>query len=241
MLVALLITIAISISITRPLNSSASRMRRLADGHLDEEIKEMARTDEIGRMAATVHVFKRNTLEMRRLEQEEAKARAEAERSQTLLALASSLESKVKHVADELNGAPQVMEARARAMTDKSAKAGERVAHAAEAEKSSTTSVQTVASAAEELVSSINEIGQQASHSAGLTERAVGEANEAFSSRPTEVGLVGDRHTEVGPLARRKPGRAGARRVGLGEAKGQREPRSALVRTPSDTCVSYCA
>jgi methyl-accepting chemotaxis protein len=54
------------------------------------------------------------------------------------------------------------------------------VADASEAAKESTMSVQTVASAAEELSASINEIGQQAGHSAALTERAVSEAGSAF-------------------------------------------------------------
>src|SRR5271156_5390259 len=119
---------------------------------------------------------------MRRLEsaQQQAKAQAEDERRSGLLAMAGTLESKVKRAADELDSAAQAMEESARAMTDKSAKAGERVADASDAARDSTMSVQTVASAAEELSASINEIGQQAGQSATLTERAVTEAGEAY-------------------------------------------------------------
>jgi methyl-accepting chemotaxis protein len=176
------LSFAVGLSITRPLDRLAARMGRLADGQLDEEITELSRQDEIGRMAQTVYVFRQNAREMRRLEgeQQEAKARAEAERRATLLTLAGTLENKIKNAADELDIAAKAMEDRARAMTDKSAQAGERVADASEAARTSTTSVQTVASAAEQLASSINEIGQQAGQSAGLTERAVTEAGEAF-------------------------------------------------------------
>jgi methyl-accepting chemotaxis protein len=184
--ILLLITIALSLwaafSITRPLESLGRHMRNLADGQLDEEIGELSRKDEIGKMAQTVFVFRQNAREMRRLEaeQEDAKARAEADRRAALLTMAATLEGRIKSAADELDTAAQAMEQRARAMTDNSARAGERVADASEAAKDSTLSVQSVATAAEELSSSINEIGQQAGHSAALTERAVGEAGEAF-------------------------------------------------------------
>ena len=184
--VLLLVTIGLSLvaalSITRPLDGLGRHMQRLADGALEEEIDEMVRKDEIGRMAQTVYVYRQNAREMRRLEagQQEAKLRAEADRRAALLALAGTLESKIKSAADELDAAATAMEERAQAMTDKSAKAGERVADASQAARDSTMSVQTVASAAEELSSSINEIGQQAGHSALLTERAVEEAGEAY-------------------------------------------------------------
>ena len=176
------ISIVVGLSITRPLEALGQRMGRLADGQLSEDIAEMSRHDEIGKMAQAVYVFKQNALEMRRLEsaQQQAKAQAEDERRNGLLAMAGTLESKVKRAADELDSAAQAMEESARAMTDKSAKAGERVADASDAARDSTMSVQTVASAAEELSASINEIGQQAGQSATLTERAVTEAGEAY-------------------------------------------------------------
>ena len=176
------ISIVVGLSITRPLEALGKRMGRLADGKLDEEIDELNRKDEIGKMAQAVYVFRQNAREMRRLEsvQQQAKEQAEAERRAALLAMAGTLENRIKRAADELDNAAQAMQERARAMSDKSAKAGERVADASDAAQSSTMSVQTVASAAEELASSINEIGQQAGQSASLTERAVSEAGEAF-------------------------------------------------------------
>src|SRR5579863_711069 len=118
------LTLGVGRSITGPLGRLAGRMGRLAEGQLEEGIAETERTDEIGRMARTVAVFQRNAREMRRLEaeQQEVKARAEADRRAGLLSLAVTLESKIKSAADELDAAASAMEERARAMTDKSAK-----------------------------------------------------------------------------------------------------------------------
>ena len=70
--ILLAVTIALSLwaafSITRPLESLGAHMRRLADGQLDEEIDELNRKDEIGKMAQTVFVFRQNAREMRRLD-----------------------------------------------------------------------------------------------------------------------------------------------------------------------------
>ena len=180
--VSMIFTVLVSLSITRPLVALSQRMRRLADGHLDDDILEAARKDEIGAMAASVHVFKHNAQEMRRMEREQdaLKHQAENERRSALVALAQNFETQVKHVADQLETTAQEMERSAQLMSEKSAKAGEQVADASEAARESTESVQTVASAAEQLLASINEIGQQASQSAGLTEQAVGEAGDAF-------------------------------------------------------------
>lgn len=179
----ILLTLAVGRSITRPLATLGETMRRLADGELSGEIAEIARRDEIGKMAATVHIFKHNAMAMRRLEEEQeaGKRRAAAERRLALMAMAEQFETKVKHVADELEASAGSLEKRARMMSDKSAESGAQVRDAGDAARDSTMSVQTVASAAEELVSSINEIGQQASHSAGLTEQAVSEAGAAFT------------------------------------------------------------
>ena len=182
LLIAVGVTIAVGLSITRPLAALGERMRRLAEGRLDEDIIEAARHDEIGQMAATVHVFKHNAQEVKRMEreQEAAKQRAREERRAGLLQLANTFEQRVKGVADQLESSAHAMETKARQMTEQSVKAGEQVADASDAAHESTQSVQTVASAAEELVASINEIGQQAAQSAGLTARAVDEAGSAY-------------------------------------------------------------
>ncbi len=57
-----------SLAITRPLSRLDTTMRVLAAGDLTVEVSEKNRRDEIGRMAEALEIFRRNTLEMRRLD-----------------------------------------------------------------------------------------------------------------------------------------------------------------------------
>src|SRR5262249_31090481 len=59
-------------SISRPLALLGARMEDLANGKLDGEIPGVGRGDEVGKMAATVQIFKDNAVRMRELEKSEA-------------------------------------------------------------------------------------------------------------------------------------------------------------------------
>ncbi len=67
------------VSITRPLDHLADRMRRLASGDLEVEVDGQARGDEVGLMAKAVQVFKDNGLKARDLASDADRLRAEAE------------------------------------------------------------------------------------------------------------------------------------------------------------------
>ena len=70
--------------ISRPLNSLAERMRRLANGELDVELDGQARGDEVGLMAKAVQIFKDNGLRARALETEAGELRSTAENERVL-------------------------------------------------------------------------------------------------------------------------------------------------------------
>ena len=63
-------------SISKPLGELGARMQALADGKLDGEIPGIGRGDEVGKMAATVQIFKDNAVRIRGLEQAEAATQA---------------------------------------------------------------------------------------------------------------------------------------------------------------------
>ncbi|MFN7109395.1 MAG: methyl-accepting chemotaxis protein, partial [Brevundimonas sp.] len=95
------------VSITRPLNQLAERMRRLAAGDLTVEVDGQERGDEVGLMAKAVQVFKDNGLKAREMagdaerlraeadsergRSEEERRRTEAEQAMVVSALAASL------------------------------------------------------------------------------------------------------------------------------------------------------
>jgi methyl-accepting chemotaxis protein len=174
-----------------PLNKTCAAMDELARGHLAAEIPFVDRTNEIGRIARSLQVFKDHLVETTRLrtEQEAMKSRSAEERQAVLSRIADDFERSIGGVirgtataADELQNSASSMSTIAVGTTGQSAK----VAAAAEQTASN---VQTVAASAEELSSSIQEIARQVTQSSSIAQNAVGQANrtEAMVGRLVEA------------------------------------------------------
>ncbi len=144
-------------SISKPLGQLGARMQALADGKLDGEIPGIGRGDEIGAMAATVQIFKDNAVRIRGLEQAEAQtqARAAAERRAAMENIASDFERSVTGIVRSVSTAAAGMQTTAQSMTATASDASARAATVGAASESSSNNVGTVASAAEELSSSV--------------------------------------------------------------------------------------
>jgi methyl-accepting chemotaxis protein len=101
--IVLLLSWLIGQGISVPLRKLNEVMEKLAAGSTDFETPGVSRRGEIGSMARTVEVFKRNADDVKRLteEQDEARQRALAERRQLLAATATQFESSVAHLLDE--------------------------------------------------------------------------------------------------------------------------------------------
>jgi methyl-accepting chemotaxis protein len=174
-----------------PLNRTCSAMDELAKGNLAVDIPFVDRTNEIGRIARSLQVFRDHLVETTRLrtEQEEMKVRSVEERRTDLSRIADDFERSIGGVirgtataADELQDSASSMSTIAVGTTGQSAK----VAAAAEQTASN---VQTVAASAEELSSSIQEIARQVTQSSSIAQNAVGQANrtEAMVGRLVEA------------------------------------------------------
>ena len=174
-----------------PLNRTCAAMDELAKGNLAAEIPFVDQTNEIGRIARSLQVFKDHLVETTRLrtEQETMKARSAEERQAVLSRIADDFERSIGGVirgtataADELQNSASSMSKVAVGTTDQSA----RVAAAAE---TTATNVQTVAASAEELSSSIQEIARQVTQSSSIAQNAVGQAErtEAMVGRLVEA------------------------------------------------------
>ena len=144
-------------SISKPLVQLGARMQDLAEGRLDGEIPGIGRGDEIGAMAATVQIFKDNALRIRGLEQKEAdvQARAEAERRAAMEQIAGDFERSVTGIVRSVSTAAAGMQTTAQSMTATASDASARAATVGAASQRSSNNVGTVASAAEELSSSV--------------------------------------------------------------------------------------
>src|SRR5882672_5358167 len=172
-----------------PLKRTCAAMDELAKGNLAVEIPFVDRTNEIGRIARSLQVFKDHLVESTRLraEQEETKARSAEDRRTAMARIADEFEHSIGGVirgtttaADELQNSASSMSTIAVGTTNQSAK----VAAAAEQTASN---VQTVAASAEELSTSI---AQSAVGQASRTEAMVGRLVEASQKIGEVMALI---------------------------------------------------
>ncbi|WP_426530035.1 methyl-accepting chemotaxis protein [Bradyrhizobium sp. McL0615] len=174
-----------------PLNRTCAVMDELVRGNLAVDVPFVDQTNEVGRIARSLQIFKDHLVETTRLrtEQEAMKVRSAEERRTDLSRIADDFERSIGGVirgtttaADELQNSASSMSTIAVGTTDQSA----RVAAAAEQTASN---VQTVAASAEELSSSIHEISRQVTQSSSIAQNAVGQAGrtEAMVGRLVEA------------------------------------------------------
>ncbi len=105
--------------IARPLNLLGARMEGIAKGELQSEIPGVGRGDEVGKMAATVQIFKDNALRMRELEkaETETRERAAADRRSAMEGLAGDFERSVNGIVRSVSTAAAGMQTTAQSMT----------------------------------------------------------------------------------------------------------------------------
>lgn len=173
------LSLKIAGSITGPIKRLTNVMGKLADGHNEVEILEHNRTDEIGRMAKAVVIFKENAIERLRLEAVQNKEReARTERQKCVEELITEFReqsrrslSSVASLADQLRGSANVLDTTAQSTLDRSTtvKSASELASA---------NVEAVACATEQMSASIREIATQIHNANELIETAAGEAQE---------------------------------------------------------------
>jgi methyl-accepting chemotaxis protein len=185
-------------SISRPLGRLGARMQALADGSLDADIPGVGRGDEVGKMAATVQIFKDSALRVRALEQAETETRERtaAERRSAMQGLADDFERSVNGIVRSVSSAAAGMQTTAQSMTTSASDANARAATVGAASQSSSSKAGTVAAAAEELSSSVAEISRQVARSTEIASKAVGDAErtnatvQVLSAGAEKIGEV---------------------------------------------------
>jgi methyl-accepting chemotaxis protein len=181
--VSVVLAVFLAWSLTRavaaPIVTMTSVMQRLARGDTQLEVPAADRKDEIGGMAQAVAVFKDNMIETERLrsEQETMKQRAEKDRRQAMLDLASSFESRVGSIVNGVTAQSTELLATAQTLSSSSDNVARQSGTVAAAAVQATQNVQTVAAATEELSASIQEITAQVSRSTGMIANAVTQAD----------------------------------------------------------------
>ncbi len=194
---SLLLCWALTRTIAGPVTAMTGVMGKLAEGDMTVAIVGADRGDEVGRMAAAVHVFRTNRLEMDRLraEQEATAARAEADRRAALEAMAQAFEQSVRGVVDMLGVAAGTMQRSAQSLESAAEETSRQTSAVAAATEQASANVQTVASASEELSCSIVEIGRQLERSSQIAGDAVEDARRTgtiVGGLVQSAGRIGD-------------------------------------------------
>ncbi|HEY8336413.1 MAG TPA: cache domain-containing protein [Tardiphaga sp.] len=184
--------------ISRPILGITQAMRALAAGDLTVKLPASNRSDEVGQMAQAVAVFKDNAIRVSELQsqQEEAEARSERERRQTLASLADSFENSVRGVVESVSLAATEMQSTAQAMSSIVEQSRQQTLAVSTASEHATNNVQTVAASAEELSSSINEIGRQLAQSSIVVSKAT-EEGQRSNDRVQSLAIAAERIGEV--------------------------------------------
>ena len=185
------------VEISRPLGRMTAAMHQLASGDTRTEIPAVGRRDEVGAMAGAVQIFRENMIQTRRLEEETAQARLEAEeqRKTGMRQMADSFEAAVGGIIGQVSASATELQATAQTMNATAAQTASQSTTVAAAAEEAVANVNTVAAAAEELGSSVQEIGRQVDGSAQLARLAVSEADQTGAlvlELNTVVGRIGD-------------------------------------------------
>jgi methyl-accepting chemotaxis protein len=180
---ALALTFGAMMAVTRrvikPLHNMRDAMLKVASGDLTVDTGYGERRDEIGALAGALETFKQQAADKVRIEQQERDRNAGATaRQRAIETYVGEFESTVRQTLDQLNNASGQMRNTSAGLSTVSRQTNERVQVAQKASGDASMSVESVASASEELSASINDISQQAAHAAGIASRAVNRARE---------------------------------------------------------------
>ncbi|MBB4383465.1 methyl-accepting chemotaxis protein [Bradyrhizobium sp. SBR1B] len=198
----LLLGVAIALFIglkamSQPIGRLKLAMEGLARNDLSTDVPEKDRRDEIGWMAKAVEIFKTNALEVERLKkaQESAEQQAAAQRRRDMVNLADGFERTVGEIIGTVGSASIELEASSSTLATTAERAQQLTSVVVVASDEAAGSVQSVATATEELSSSVNEISRQVQESARMAIDAVGQARvttERVSQLSTEATRIGN-------------------------------------------------
>ena len=189
-------------NISRPVVAMSSAMRELATGNFEVQLPGLDRRDEVGQMAHAVQEFKLQAVaraERETAEREEKNRELQAARRAELYSLAESFETAIGNIIEKVGAASIELENSAVVLTKSSAATQQLSTVVATASEETSTNVQSVASATEEMAGSINEIGRQVLDSNKIANEAVIQAQKT-DARIAELSLAANRIGDVTQL-----------------------------------------
>jgi methyl-accepting chemotaxis protein len=183
-------------NIARPITAMTDSMRRLAERDMTAEVTGEGRGDEIGAMAAAVHVFNDNMIRADKLAAEQEAARNARERRQAAMERhTQDFGSSIAGVMATLASAAEAMRVASEAMANAAKSVNVEAHETAESAAKSSQDLIAVAAAVEQLTSTVAEITRQVSASSDVARQAVQRAEASqgtMQSLSEATARIGD-------------------------------------------------
>jgi methyl-accepting chemotaxis protein len=187
--------------ISRPMIEMCKAMRELAGGNFDVVLPGLGRKDELGEMAAAVEEFKMQAIA--KAERDAAahdaqnKAAGAARRSE-LIRFADEFEAAVGAIVSNVSASAVQLEQAAGTLTRTAETTQSLSSQAAGASEEASSNMQSVATATEELSTSVDEIGRRVRDSNRIAEAAVVQAQETDG----RIGKLSRAAQEIGDVVK---------------------------------------
>jgi len=191
------VSVLVARRIAAPLSEMSAVMERLARNDLDVVVPAVGRADEIGRMAASVQVFKEALSRAGSLAAERERANAErARRAEAVTAAAAAFDRSATAALDGLGAASRTLIETAGGMSATARTGVERAAGASGATAELASCVGETAATAARIASSMAGIGTQADESSRIARSAEDEARQADA----KVAALADAAQRIGEV-----------------------------------------
>ena len=184
-------------SITKPVRSLTEAMKALAEGDTSTDIPDADAKNEFGDMARAIQVFKDNAAERMRLRLESEKEQeTRTLRQQRVDDLIAAFRGDVQALLQAVVGNTSQMEADTGAMSERVAKIASQAKSWNATSEEASQNVLAVATAAEELSTSIDEISRQVTQ----TKETVAKAAEATTQSDARIGGLAASAQKIGEV-----------------------------------------
>nr|WP_320144025.1 methyl-accepting chemotaxis protein [uncultured Cohaesibacter sp.] len=184
--------------ITKPVLSLTSAMGKLANQDYSTIVPGSERGDELGQMARAVEIFKQNGIRAKELEaeQHEQEKRAEEEKRKMMMDMAEEFDTQIGSVVNSVSAAASQLNASAKLMSDVAVETERQATEASAASQQTSSNVQTVATATEEMTSTISEISVQVGHAS----RASSDAVDKVSATNVQMSTLAETSSKIGEV-----------------------------------------
>src|ERR1700729_1906933 len=194
---AAIFMVAVNRSISRPLLGVVGSIGELAEGNTATDVPGQERSDEIGKVASAIQIFKEKMIQAEHIKADQATAelRAAEQRKSDMLKLADDFENAVGQIVEAVSSASKELEASAGSLASTAERAQELSTTVSASSEEASSNVQSVSAATEELSSSVSEIGRQINETARIASEAVAEAQattEHVSGLSKAASRIGD-------------------------------------------------